>query len=1479
MNIKNLYINKLFGYLQKLFKPAKEGALLRINQAAYTATQNALKNTIAQATNGTCSSPYAFDISTTTTRQVPDGQSPKIRARAESESPDGFASSLFLTNFAPSSRSLRVGSESASTGLRRTCRESRSPVEGDSGEGRTRLEEKSKKGRRNAVKHQMDVLERFLAATRSIPAPKQIRSLFYRKPSVHCFCTAYFPFLTREMDGAGTLQLRCRDRKVQNKVRTRLKQRTNQIQIGFLSFISILMQKIVFKLAKSVPVVYGLFTGSVPILYRECTEKLLRRYQRATQASSLAEDLQAERRPAREHGVSCISQAWVVHMLSNGQAWIVRKTVPIDTLSMHYQRTIYASSILDRCLKSALPQISAFKRSNLFCRASECFWINNPSNRLKCFLNKKVVAVQDVLKTFCKDFLLKSKYSVSMIALLVMTFGAGASQAQIKPSYTLQGTVISAVDKKPIQAVSVRVEADQVKTSTNRDGAFSVAVSQRSGRVKFTSVGYKTVELDYTAGTPLHVQLTPLENQLDEVEVVSTGYQKIPKERATGSFEVINNEQLNISKSSHFINRLEGLSPSLRFEKRVSNLKPEEQIYQRGNSTFLGAWSPLIILDNFPYEGDLSNINPNDIENITILKDAAAASIWGTRSGNGVIVLTSKSGSKLDRMQLEISSNLQIGQKPDIYKLPHMSSKSFIEAEEFLFDNNYYDWMINYPDYTISPIVSLLDKLRSGKIDSESYQNQKSALEKNDVREDYMKYIYRNNIVQQYFTGLSYGGKKIDFRASLGFDKSLENIKNNQSDRISAKFVSSMRPSDRFSVDLSIGFSDNGKQGQGNASKVDYGSLYSGAGKSFYPYVRLVDDQGNGIDLETVTFRKSYIDTLAGGRLLPERYNIMNEIYASKNQARVSDATMSLAAHYKLSNAWQLDVSYQYQRSLSKTTDLESLDSYFTQHYINLYTQFTPNTLTYNVPIGDIYSQRIGDLASHYIRTTATFDQTLGAGVLNVLAGAEVKSMDSRIEGYRLYGYDADRIEFSPVDFKTSFPLLNGLQGRAQIWNGNKIEEYKQRFVSLFMNGSYTLHNRYVFSGSIRRDAANLFGVASNRKWQPLWSLGAAYEISKEDYFPKGTFSYLKLRTTYGVNGNVTTQIYAYPTIAYDGVFPYTGYTNAYMVNPPNPDYRAERVGMFNMGIDFAMTSGRLHGSVEFYNKEAKDLVALANIDPTTGFYTQAVNIANFKNKGFELNLQSTNVVSGDFKWNSNLIFTYGKSVVTKYNYKHSSVSSYMWAATAPNPVVGRDLYGLYAFRFAGLDHNTGAPMGYYNGEVSQDYSKIMSVGIDDVRYMGSSLPIYSGFIANTISWRSWSLRANLQYKFKYFYKRQSIQYNGLAQYWQMHDDFDRRWKKPGDELHTHVPALIYPLNYQRDQFYQNSEVLIEPADHIRLKDINLQYQMNLQSKTVKSMQFYLNADHLNLILWRKSKYKNDPDFNFLIPTPRLYTIGAKASF
>src|SRR5690606_38393924 len=148
-------------------------------------------------------------------------------------------------------------------------------------------------------------------------------------------------------------------------------------------------------------------------------------------------------------------------------------------------------------------------------------------------------------------------------------------------------------------------------------------VTQPTGKVKFTFIGYNAVESNYSVAVPMRIHLVPKDNQLDEVEVVSTGYQKIPKERATGSFELINKEQFNVNKSTNILSRLEGLSPSSIFDKRSTASTLMQQMRLRGRTTFYGKASPLIVLDNFPYEGDIMNINPNDIESVTILKDAA----------------------------------------------------------------------------------------------------------------------------------------------------------------------------------------------------------------------------------------------------------------------------------------------------------------------------------------------------------------------------------------------------------------------------------------------------------------------------------------------------------------------------------------------------------------------------------------------------------------------------------------------------------------------------------------------------------------------------------------------------------------------------------------------------------------------------------------------------------------------------------------
>src|SRR5690606_27522211 len=206
-------------------------------------------------------------------------------------------------------------------------------------------------------------------------------------------------------------------------------------------------------------------------------------------------------------------------------------------------------------------------------------------------------------------------------------------------------------------------------------------------------------------------------NYIEEVEVVSTGYQSIPKERATGSFAHVNSEMLNRNPSMNILSRLDGITNGLLLDQNTGN---PDRISVRGRSTLFSSTRPLIVVDNFPFEGDISNISPNDIESVTVLKDAAAASIWGVRSGNGVIVITTKKAK--DRFRIDFSSNLLVAKKPDLFYAKQMSSSEFIDVEKLLFEQGEYDRDINTIYKNISPVVNLLHQQRLGELSEDEVE-------------------------------------------------------------------------------------------------------------------------------------------------------------------------------------------------------------------------------------------------------------------------------------------------------------------------------------------------------------------------------------------------------------------------------------------------------------------------------------------------------------------------------------------------------------------------------------------------------------------------------------------------------------------------------------------------------------------------------------------------------------------------------------
>lgn len=1087
---------------------------------------------------------------------------------------------------------------------------------------------------------------------------------------------------------------------------------------------------------------------------------------------------------------------------------------------------------------------------------------------------------------------MKKTIQIIVMAALCLNFNLNAQVTKTtnpQRNIPIKGKV---VDERGlgIPGVSIKLKGTVGAVSSNADGNFSIDGSEYT-LLRVSHVGYLTEEIRVINNVKsVLITLKTDARQLKEV-TVSTGYQTLPLERATGSFEVIDNKLFNRSTGTDVFSRLDGITTSILIDKSNSSLikTPYDGMRIRGVSGFKET-RPLIVVDNFPYEGDPNNLNPNDVESITILKDAAAASIWGTRAGNGVIVITTKKGKINQSLRLSLNSNVTIMDKPDLHYLKTISSSDLIDVETMLFNKGYYDSKLDpkNPFSVLTPVVEILAKTRpGGTLSADQAKLQIDALRHNDVRDDFLKYVYRKGINQQYALNTLWGDTKSTYSLSLGYDKNLESLRTNDYNRITVRFNSTIKPIKNLELETGIFYIKNNDRVQSTASSVQYGNIDLGSERGLVPYARLADDQGNPLPIDR-NFRGGYTDTVGNGRLLDWKYRPLEDMKMNSNVGKSQDILLNLGARYTLSPILNADLKYQYQKTTGEHNDLYGRNSFFVRNQVNWFTQFNKQGITLKpMPFGDILSRYNNEFNAHTLRGLINLNKSWNnKHQLAALAGTEIRENHSISSGAILYGYDPNTLTFQNVDFITVFPLINREYGAATIKNVSPtaFTDNLFRFVSLFANASYTYQDKYIVSLSARKDQANLFGVESNKRGTPLWSAGTSWIISKEGFYNSEALPYLKLRMTYGYSGRAEESVPAYATVSYlPGSTP-TNFPYAVNSNPPNSQLKWEKIGMFNLGLDYSFKNNRISGSIEYYNKRSKDLIAAAPVDPSTGFLNLTYNTAEINGKGVDFQLNTINLPEGDFQWNTNLVFSYNKSVVTKYFLKISDVKNYIRNGGRTNSVVGMDYYALYAYPFAGLDPTNGDPIGYLNGAPSKDYANILRANapVSDLKYFGSGRPHYFGAVRNTFSWKGFSMSMKISFRFDYFFRRDGLNYGNLFNSSYGHADFANRWQQPGDEKVTNVPSMIYgdPTQYNKDMFYGLSSALVEKGDNIRLDDVNLSYTFPKQQLFLKELRLFANVYNVG-ILWKANKLGLDPDYGtgINIPPSRTMVFGLTANF
>jgi TonB-linked outer membrane protein, SusC/RagA family len=1057
-------------------------------------------------------------------------------------------------------------------------------------------------------------------------------------------------------------------------------------------------------------------------------------------------------------------------------------------------------------------------------------------------------------------------------------------QAGYSKEKVIKGKV---VDEKGvgIPGASVFVKGTSVGTATDINGGFALALPQGASSLVVSFIGYAMEEKKIASNSSdifYQFDLKPENTKIDEVIV--TGYQTISKERATGSFTVVSPKDLEGKLQTNIMSRLEGQVAGL------SSYKDNPVI--RGVSTLSGNKTPLYVVDGIPCEGELGaknpleTINPTEIVNVTVLKDATAASIYGARSTNGVIVITTRNGA-VGKTTVNYSGSIKFQGLPDRDYANKMSSAEFVDYQRDIF-KLYPIRRSDVNTWQNDVQVLLLDN-KEGKItDAQLEEGLNYYRNRDRYNEVIDAFLRRNSITQQHNLAFSGGTEVHKYHVSVNYMKNQPYERVQSNDRLGFNIKNTFNFFKWMKADVGI-------IGSSSYSNYDNGVLgMSMLNTGIASYYTLRDEDGNPSQWYN-SKSQAEIDRLKGKGLLDETYIPLNELDKRHYSAKSNYVNLNFGVTFKLIDGLNAELHYQNERTDGYTKQYDTKDANKVKTMINDATvvDATGKVIRY-IPLGGQLLKNFNNSNSFTLRGQLNFTKSFNnKHDVQALLGVEQREAITMGDGVYRLGYDDQTLNYSPFDEATLNKTLTGTQSQTgsfyySSFRQSPSKSYSEdRFMSYYANGSYTFDRRFTATGSIRLDQSNLFGTDFRKQFKPMWSIGSQYVILEDKF---GWLDRLVGRATYGANGNLAKLNGPY-TIEMDYSYN-NGITNepqAYISTPPNPDLRWERTAIANFAIDFSFFKNKLFGSVEYYNKNTSDLLAKFAVDPTLGWSSLMKNVGSMNNKGVEITLNSTNINYRDFRWTSSFVFGYNKNEMTKVENNSEDAYSYYYST---NIRKGYPLNALFSIRYAGLDE-TGLPKAYKkDGTIIKEYDKLTK---DDLVYSGTIDPPYNASLTNSFSYKGF----DLSFMFIYYggnvmrdIRAASIMSTHPVYYTTNRDrDFLNYWKKPGDELDPKTnPAFLFgnPMRPSAMYIWGAADKHIQKGDFIKLRDLTLGYTLPsvlLKKLLVQSVRINLQAQ--NLWKWVANENGLDPEVwsgSSLTPSrgtllPATYTIGLSVNF
>ena len=962
----------------------------------------------------------------------------------------------------------------------------------------------------------------------------------------------------------------------------------------------------------------------------------------------------------------------------------------------------------------------------------------------------------------------------------------------------------------PIPAASIVAKGSNLGTSTGLDGSFSISVPSNTKALIISSIGLGEKEITLTSGSNYLVTLSTKAGDMSEVVVVAYGTRK--KAEITGSVATVKAADIENKPFTSVDKTLQGQVAGLQSVASSGQPGAAQAIIIRGISSITASTSPLWVVDGVPINsGDvsrlqttanvLSTLNPNDVESIAVLKDAASQSIYGSRAANGVIIVTTKkgrAGKTLFRFDTEIGSS-DIAYENERY-IPLNAEKYFTITREGMVNNGRSQ---TYIDNTLNGL---------------GYGN--------GVDFNWYKNVVQTGTHQQYNLSAQGGSERTTFYLSGGHLVQEGTTINSKLKRYNGNIRLTHRPNDKLNLNFNL-----------NGGAVDQKAPLNGG--AF----------GNPV--------------LSSYFLLPS--------YSAYNPDGSYNFTSLGGLHNTIALS-EIDKRFLREMSMrgSISADYKILD--------NL-TFRTSYGIDYNTLEEDQYNNpRHGDGAASNGRAFAYYTRYFNWVWTNTLNLTQNLTKDGDLGLNAQIGYESQKSSayFSSVqsqDFPPTLLLTYPSAGARPTTAQATISEYS--FLSYFGSANVSYKNRYVASGSIRRDGSSRFGA--NNRYGLFWSAGVSWNIDKENFMQEIKFiSQLKLRGSYGVNGNAGIGNYDW--------LPLYGFGNNYNQLPGSAPSNVGDSNLtwelnkpLNIGIDIGFLKNRINITADWYQRQSEDLLLDVPLSRTTGFSSARRNIGAMQNEGIELTINATPIRGKDFSWIVDFNFAHNKNTITSLPGGNDIADG--------NFIIRQgEAYRTFFLRtYAGVNSQNGDPAWYTDASHATATSTYPPASARELS--GNALPKYFGSLTNTVNFKNFTLDAQLYYNYgNYVYDTWGGYYLG-AGFGATFNKVERvldRWQKPGDV--SDIPRYVEGGN---KSFQSASTFWINKGDYVRLRNIQLGYKLPkelLDKVKLSSAFFYVRGT--NLWTWvRDEGLPFDPEqgttsaSNLNVFIPKTISVGLTLAF